>query len=164
MAYSETEKENIFNDICTAIAEEGISLRKALARHKLSSQTFYVWIDEDETLNKSKQYTRATEMRADILFDETIDISDATEDDIITDDEGNQITNHNVIQRDRLRVDTRKWAAGKLRPKKYGDSQLLKLGNNEGNELKINAIFSTDILNVPTNDSTKEDSEPNEAD
>ena len=36
-------------------------------------------------------------------------------------EDGKVVTNHNVIQRDRLRVDARKWALSKMNPKKYGD-------------------------------------------
>jgi hypothetical protein len=35
-------------------------------------------------------------------------------------------TDHEVINRSRLRVDTRKWYASKVLPKKYGDSSTLK--------------------------------------
>lgn len=51
-----------------------------------------------------------------------------------------------------------RWMAGKRNPKKYGEAQLLKLGDHEGGEIKMNAIFSTDILKKPdvqTDDSTK---------
>ena len=37
------------------------------------------------------------------------------------DENGNPRINHDVIQRDRLRVDARKWMLGKMQPKKYGD-------------------------------------------
>ena len=39
----------------------------------------------------------------------------------LVDGEGNERTNHEAIQRSRLKVDTRKWAMSKLAPKKYGD-------------------------------------------
>ncbi len=51
-----------------------------------------------------------------------------------------------------------RWMAGKRNPKKYGEASLLKLGNPDGEELKVNAIFTSDILSVPSNDSAKEDS------
>ena len=53
MAYSEREREQLFESIFELI-ENGKSLRKALATVKLSSSTFFIWIDENE--NKSKQY------------------------------------------------------------------------------------------------------------
>ena len=119
MAYSEDEIEVKFRLILDSI-EEGNSLRKTLLSEGMpDSRTFYKWIDKDE--EKLLQYARATELRADNIFEEILNISDATENDVILDGEGNPITNHNVIQRDRLRVDSRKWMAGKMNPKKYGD-------------------------------------------
>ena len=52
-----------------------------------------------------EQYARARELQTDIFIDEIIDIADGTEND---------------VQRDRLRIDSRKWIASKLKPKKYG--------------------------------------------
>jgi hypothetical protein len=52
-----------------------------------------------------EQYARARELQTDIFIDEIIDIADSTEND---------------VQRDRLRIDSRKWIASKLKPKKYG--------------------------------------------
>lgn len=42
-------------------------------------------------------------------------------------------TNAEVIQRSRLRVDTRKWLMSKLAPKKYGD----KLGLEHSGEVNV---------------------------
>src|SRR5258705_9329614 len=41
--------------------------------------------------------------------------------DCITTSDGKTIVDHENIQRSRLRVDARKWAAARLAPKKYGD-------------------------------------------
>ncbi len=68
-----------------------------------------------------EQYTRAREMQADTLFDEALEIADETSDDWITTEDGKKVLDHEHVQRSRLRVDTRKWAAGKLAPKRYGD-------------------------------------------
>ena len=119
MAYSKKQVETIFSEIIKQISK-GKSLRSVLRQTDMpSSQTFYIWIDEDH--EKSKQYARACSDRADVIFEDMFYIADATEDDIIMDENGKLITNHNVIQRDRLRVDTRKWALSKMNPKKYGD-------------------------------------------
>ncbi len=60
-------------------------------------------------------------MQADALFDEALEIADDAAGDVTTDKDGKETVNHENIQRSRLRVDTRKWAAGKLAPKRYGD-------------------------------------------
>ena len=122
MAYSEREREQLFESIFELI-ENGKSLRKALATVKLSSSTFFIWIDENE--NKSKQYARACEERAEALLDEMLDIVDDKSNDIIETDLGDGIIvekpNNEVIQRSRLRYDARKWLISKLNPKKYGE-------------------------------------------
>jgi hypothetical protein len=124
MAYSEKDKTKIVNEICEKVSN-GSTLRKALKESEIANDTFFRWIDEDE--QKSKRYARATELRAEAMAEELLSIVDATEDDIITDEFGNQITNHNVIQRDRLRSDARKWLMSKMFSKKYGDNKTVDL-------------------------------------
>src|SRR5262245_54676583 len=65
----------------------------------------YRWLDENGDFRD--QYARAREAQADKFFKECIEIADAATQE-----------NCNVA---RLRVDTRKWAAARLAPKKYSD-------------------------------------------
>ena len=60
-------------------------------------------------------------MAADKLFRKIIEIADDTGGDYVTTSDGKKIVDHENIQRSRLRVDARKWAAARLAPKKYGD-------------------------------------------
>ena len=71
------------------------------------------WLAENESF--AKQYAYAREVQAEFYADDIKEISDgaATVDDAVT------------VARDRLRVDTRKWLASKLAPKKYGDKLAL---------------------------------------
>ncbi len=69
-------------------------------------------------------------MQADALFDEALEIADDASGDWTVDKDGKKGVDHENIQRSRLRVDTRKWAAGKMAPKKYGDK--LDLGGSIG--------------------------------
>src|SRR5262245_61740302 len=59
------------------------------------------------------RYARAREEQADAIFKEMLEIADRGRD--------NENESQARIQRDRLRVDTRKWMAARLAPKKYGD-------------------------------------------
>ena len=79
-----------------------------------SEGTFRYWCDSDADL--SAKYARARETRADVIFDECLEIADQY-DQAAEKAEGG--TDH--INRARLRIDTRKWMAGKLRPRAYGD-------------------------------------------
>ena len=82
--------------------------------------TVFKWIRNDAEF--ANQYARAREAQAEHYLDEIIQISDYSVLDTGIDPEsGNERTNHDVIQRAKLRVDTRKWAMSRLAPKKYGD-------------------------------------------
>lgn len=122
MAYSEDEKQKVFDDICSRI-EAGESLRSVLRSENMpSSQTFYKWIDEDE--NKSKQYARATTLRAEIIFDEMLEISDTPIEGVVveTDDNGRiKEKKGDMLGHRRLQIDTRKWILARMNPKKYSD-------------------------------------------
>ena len=103
-----------FEQVCTQI-ETGISLRKIFSSDDspMSNTLFYRLIKENKELNE--RYARAKEIYADSIFDEIIEISDHSSED------HTPFTGGNVIQRDRLKVDARKWILSKLEPKKYGD-------------------------------------------
>jgi len=122
---SEKEKEKLFNEIINDISENGKSLFASL-KNRLSSKTFYEFMDEDDL--RIKRYARATELRAELMAEDMLKIADSVEDDIIKTEDGREIINNNVINRDRLRVDSRKWLMSKMFPKKYGDR--LELENN----------------------------------
>lgn len=119
--YTEIEKQNIFDEICEIIIN-GKSLRYALnhlsnGKH-IHATDFFRWLREDE--NKGKQYARATEERAELIFEDIFDIADDSSNDFIEVDNIQKV-NSEHIQRSRLRVDARKWALSKMMPKKYGD-------------------------------------------
>ena len=141
MAYSEEEKENIIERIFTSI-EDGNSLRLACQINKLPTKTFYEWIDGDE--EKSKQYARACELRAEALLDELIDIVDEKNADAYIDDNGNLQIDGNAIQRSRLRYDARKWLISKLNPKKYGDK--LDIDHKTNGKDIVQPIFGNNPL------------------
>ena len=71
------------------------------------------------------QYARARDVGLDQLADEIIEISDDSSEDLIPGEskrgEAMNVANHARVQRDRLRVDSRKWYVSKLAPKRYGD-------------------------------------------
>jgi len=113
MAYSQQQIEETFNDILYEI-EQGNSLISILRRKEFpSTATFYQWLEADE--DKAKRYVRACEIRADVIFEDIIDIADHS------DEDHTPFTGSNVVQRDRLKIDARKWIVAKLHPKKYSD-------------------------------------------
>lgn len=86
--------------------------------------TVYKWLRENEAF--AQQYARARDDQADAIFDEILDIADDGKNDWMErhDEEGGNMgwrENGEALNRSKIRIDARKWMAGKLRPKKYGD-------------------------------------------
>lgn len=120
MAYSEKDIDRIFNDICLEISENSLSLNSALKLDNTPSfTTFYKWIDSDK--KKMEKYARSCSKRFDNIFEDILRIADDQEGDTYKNEDGIDVVNHNVINRARLRVDSRKWMLGKMNPKKYSD-------------------------------------------
>ena len=162
MAYTPEQIESTKEVILERMLN-GKSLKSILDSDKElpNRTTVYKWLNEENDLFDKEflnNYTRATQDRADFLVEEILTIADDQTADVYIDDEGKEHVNHNVINRSKLMVDSRKWIAGKMKPKKYGDKNTTVLEGGD-KPIAINAIFSTDLLNVPTNNSIKEDSE-----
>ena len=107
--------------ICARLAD-GRSLRSICADGDMpSATTVFRWLADEKYSAFREQYTRAREAQADAIFDEILDIADDVANDTRKGPNGEDLCDHEWISRSRLRVDARKWMAGKLAPKKYGD-------------------------------------------
>ena len=130
--------QGLFDRICERIAE-GESLRGICEGADMPSTTAVKkWLIKDDGGALVAQYARAREMQADTLFEDILDISDDARNDwMAREGEGaaGYALNGEHIQRSKLRVDARKWMAGKLRPKVYGDK--VDLSGNVGFTITI---------------------------
>ena len=118
-----TFTQDIADTICERIGG-GQSLRSICKSDDMPAMsTVFKWLNEQPVF--SEQYARAREAQADALFDETLDIADDATNDWMErhreDGSVDEVVNHEHIQRSKLRIETRRWMAGKLRPKKYGE-------------------------------------------
>lgn len=88
-----------------------------------SKGTVMRWLAENQSFQD--QYTHARNAQADTIFDEIIDIADDGSNDWMRrngqDEEPQWVFNGEAARRSQIRIDARKWMAGKLRPKKYGE-------------------------------------------
>ena len=122
--------------ICTHIAD-GKSLRNIGAMKGMPHQdTIMAWLNGSKP-DFSELYARAREAQADKLAEEALQIADDGRSDTYLDAEGNERTDNEVIQRSRLRVDTRKWLASKMAPKKYGDKIQAEHTGADGGAIQI---------------------------
>ena len=112
----------LFAKICARIAA-GESVN-AICRDKdmPNQDSFYKWLRNKPGL--AEKYTHAREAQADTIFNEILDIADDGRNDFMERETG-EVPDHELVQRSRLRIDARKWMAGKLAPKKYGDKLTL---------------------------------------
>lgn len=132
-----TFSQELFDRICERMAD-GESLRAICIDSDMpSTSTVMRWLAADVSDSGvdgplREQYARAREAQADAIFDEILDIADNAANDWMErngqDDEGYRV-NGEHIQRSRLRIDARRWMAGKLKPKVYGDK--LDLTNSD---------------------------------
>lgn len=82
--------------------------------------TFYDWVRTDS--RRAELYARAREDRAEKFADEIVAISDEIS--VTTKMDGENVTfaiDAAAVSRNKLRVDSRKWIAAKLKPRVYGD-------------------------------------------
>lgn len=150
MSYSDKEKKNIKNHIINEMIGSR-SLASIIDNDKDMPcyKTVFNWLNPESDYHDREflhNYTRANEIRAEKEFEQILTIADSTGADIITDDMGNKVTNHAVIQRDRLRVDSRKWRLGKMQPKKYGEKLDITSDNKPINDSKV--ILNIDGKNI----------------
>lgn len=94
------------------------------------------------------KYTRARTIQAHKMFDETLAIADDGRNDTYETDSGEH-TNHEVIQRSRLRVDTRKWYLSKVLPKVYGEKVRHEHGGPSGGPVEI--AVTRKVVKAPAN-------------
>lgn len=119
--------QHIADLICVRISE-GESLKSITLDEEMPDRaTVYRWLAADPVF--CDMYTRAREDQADTLADEIMAIADETPDlNPILDKHGAliEIQLHSAyLQWQKQRIDARKWTAMKLKPKKYGDRQII---------------------------------------
>lgn len=127
---------------------EGGSLREVCGKPGLPSvTTFMRWLADERNENLRERYARARELQAEYMAEDILSIADeectmvkadkhGTQDD---DGQGNTevVFDSTAVQRNRLRVDTRKWLLSKLAPKKYGDKVLNEHTGANGGAIQV---------------------------
>lgn len=132
---------DIAREICEAIATTPRGLDYICANNESfpCARTVNGWLNQEPDFLQS--YLRARERQADLIFDECLEIADDSGADAAIDPKTGLLrVDGEVIQRAKLRVDTRMRMAGKLAPKKYGE------------RLDLNHSGSIERKHTPTDD------------
>ncbi len=112
--------EELGNEICAKLATnaKGLGPLSKENPHWPCPQTIFEWRIKHKEFGAKYALAKTNQIEA--LVDEILNISDNDDNDVIETENG-YASNSAAIQRARLRVDSRKWLAGKLAPKIYGD-------------------------------------------
>lgn len=122
-----TYSEDMAAEICQGLAE-GKSLRTVCKPdHMPALSTIFLWLRNHNEF--SEQYAIAKEECADLWAEDIVDIADNQVGQplyidgelYLRDGKPVFVVDGPAVNHARLRVDSRKWTAAKLKPKKYGD-------------------------------------------
>lgn len=124
-----TYTDEMGDRICDLLTE-GKSLRKICMGDDFPhASTVYVWLDRFPSF--ADKYVRAREAATEDMLEDILEIADEKGID---------------PQEKRVRIDTRKWVMGRLKPKKYGDKQQVEVGNKDGEALKVESTADNAAL------------------
>lgn len=130
--------QKVADTICERIAD-GESLRSICDDEGMPSKTsVFRWLIANETFRD--QYVRARETQADAIFDDILSIADDGRNDWMQKNFGEEtrwVENGEALRRSALRIDARKWMAGKLQPKKYGEKISQEISGANGGALVV---------------------------
>lgn len=117
--------------ICERLVQ-GDSLNKMCKEEGMpSSSAVYVWIERHPTF--AEKYARARSAQTEAMLEQMLDIADDAQID---------------PQDKRIRIDTRKWAMSKLRPKKYGDKLDLEHSGPDGGAIKVESTVGLAVAAI----------------
>jgi hypothetical protein len=84
----------------------------------ISYEDFLRWVKRDP--QRHERFKEAQEMRTEFLAGEILEIADGVE--------SVDPTSNDTVNRDKLRIDTRKWLMGAHNKKRYGETKQIELG------------------------------------
>jgi len=116
--------QEIADKILDIISTSNRSLASICKEIEIHPSTIFSWLKEHKEF--SDKYARAKELQAEYMAEQIIAIADDGTNDYMTIVKGDveyNVEDREVTSRSKLRVESRKWLASKLLPKKYGDNE-----------------------------------------
>ena len=124
--------------ICERLSD-GESLRTICEDDDMPNRSaVFRWLAAHEGFRS--QYAHARESQADTLADEILDLADRLRLGIKTTTKPNgdtETVEGDMVERAKLQIEARKWLAGKLRPKVYGDKVHQEVTGADGAALTV---------------------------
>lgn len=128
--------------ICDAIANSTRGIRYICHNNPdfPKPETIRKWLSANLYPEFTRNYELAKQEQSDIMADEIIDIVDE-----MPLQAENKVQGRYEVERARLRVDSRKWVAAKLKPKKYGERILQELSGRDGAPIQTQNLPNVDL-------------------
>jgi hypothetical protein len=148
----EYDREKITEFVCYQIAQ-GRSLRSILDDDPdlPAASAFLKWIGGCSILRE--QYAHARAMQYELLSDELISISDEFY--TTAEDGTRERLSSEAIQRNRLRVETRKWMLAKMLPRQYGEKVTNEHTGKGGGPIQLAAVDLRNLSDSELDDMQK---------
>lgn len=134
-----TYSPKLVDELCARISSGNSSMAKICAADDMPAvQVVYRWLVKYPEFEA--KFTQAKANQMDVLAEDMLDIADNSTKD--------------TFKVDRLRIDTRKWLASKLKAKKYGDATQLRYADADGGKLDVQSVLATlsNTGGLPTDD------------
>lgn len=144
------DRPKIVKDICAKIAS-GQLVKDACAEHGIDSAMLRQWTAAEPRL--ATLYARAREDQAHALAEQAVEIANGADEEGAArvaemveavhgaeEEDKAQVLRaltREAVQRDKLRVDTRKWMASKIAPRMYGEKITTELTGEGGGPVKV---------------------------
>lgn len=147
------DRQKVMDHVCLELVSSSKSVVKILAAGFVTGDqtwplpdysNFHRWMRGDGETEKAlrSQYEDAKEEQVEFLGEEILEISDG------------EMKGKADVQHARLKIDSRKWLMGKLKPRKFGDRMALTDG--DGKPLPAAQITPTFNLTLTPPDEDKE--------
>lgn len=152
MARPSDYNEEITTAICVRLGL-GESLREICRDKDMPDKsTVMRWLATHKAFRD--QYAGAREAQADYYAEEIIEICDDGSNDWMerqrSDGTTEEVENKEVLNRSRLRVDTRKWLMARMAPKKYGDRVTQEMVGKDDGPILIERVIVRPRIDADT--------------
>lgn len=130
--------------VLEALARTG-SLRAVCRELSIGRETIVRWVLDDIN-GFASAYAHAKDVGIDNLVDETLEISDAPPP--LT---GQGVTDSGAVAHAKVRIETRRWLAERMAPRRYGLKQDLSLTGANGGPIQSQVVIATGVPRADDN-------------
>lgn len=149
MARPKDFTQEIADELCRRLAECGSLRRVCVSSDMPLERTVRLWVVQNEEF--ATAYARAKEMGIDSFVEETLDIADDGSNDWM---ENNSPSNPGYVlngehsSRSKIRIETRRWLAERMLPKKYGVKTATEISGPDGGPAQLVVVTGVPPANT----------------